>query len=392
MQYDLTEEQRMIIDTARKIARSFGPRYWLEKEEKRQFPKEFIEELGKVGFLGLGIPEEYGGSGLGLTEGAIAFQELCANGGGAAPALVYLLTSVFGGFSIFRHGNEEQKRKYLPRICSGSLLVSLGLTEPNAGTNTLNLSTMAVKDGDVYVINGNKVFISGVDVAGAMVLVTRTGRKEEVGKKTSGLSLFLIDLPNKAVHYTSIPKHGTNYAHTFELGIEDLRVPGSSMLGEEGKGWYHILDTLNPERIITATGAVGAGRAAIYKAVEYANQRKVFSTVIGAHQGIQFPLASAYMKLECAWLATLRAAALYDRNAPQKSVGDISNLAKYAATEACIEAVYHAMQALGGYGYAKEYHLERWWREVQLFRIAPITQEMTLNYTAEHILGMPKSY
>lgn len=392
MQYDFTEEQRMIIDTARRMAKSFGPEYWFEKEEKGLFPKEFIEELGKVGFLGLGIPEEYGGSGLGLTEGAIAFQELCAGGGGAAPALVYLLTSVFGGYSIYRHGNEEQKRKYLPKICDGSLLVSLGLTEPNAGTNTLNLATMAREEGDGYVINGNKVFISGVDVAGAMVLVTRTGRKEETGKKTSGLSLFLIDLPNQAIHQTSIPKHGTNYAHTFELGIEDLRVSKSSLLGEEGKGWYHILDTLNPERIITATGAVGAGRAAIYKAVEYANQRKVFSTVIGAHQGIQFPLASAYAKLECAWLATLRAAALYDRNAPQKSVGDLSNLAKYAATEACIEAVYQAMQALGGYGYAKEYHIERWWREVQLFRIAPITQEMTLNYTAEHILGMPRSY
>jgi acyl-CoA dehydrogenase len=392
MQHDFTEEQRMIIDTARRMAKSFGPEYWFEKEEKGLFPKEFIEELGKVGFLGLGIPEEYGGSGLGLTEGAIAFHELCAGGGGAAPALVYLLTSVFGGYSIYRHGNEEQKRKYLPKICDGSLLVSLGLTEPNAGTNTLNLATMAREEGDGYVINGNKVFISGVDVAGAMVLVTRTGRKEETGKRTSGLSLFLIDLPNQAIHQTSIPKHGTNYAHTFELGIEDLRVSKSSLLGEEGKGWYHILDTLNPERIITATGAVGAGRAAIYKAVEYANQRKVFSTVIGAHQGIQFPLASAYAKLECAWLATLRAAALYDRNAPQKSVGDISNLAKYAATEACIEAVYQAMQALGGYGYAKEYHIERWWREVQLFRIAPITQEMTLNYTAEHILGMPRSY
>ena len=392
MDFELNEEQKMIVDTAGKIAKIFGPDYWLEKEEEHAFPGDFIAEVGQAGFLGLGIPEEYGGSGLGLTEAALAFETLGSKGGGAAPALVYLLASIFGGLSVLNHGSQEQKEKYLPRIASGELVVSLGLTEPDAGTNTLNTRTFARKDGDEYVINGNKVFISGVEDAGAIVLVTRTTKKEEAPKKTMGLSLFFVDLPQDAIHLTSIPKHGGDYFPTYELGIDDLRVPRSALLGQEGMGWYHVLDTLNPERIVTAVAGVGVGKAAIEKAVEYANQRKVFNTVIGAHQGLQFPLAAAFNKLECAWLATLKAAVQYDQRASQKKVGDISNMAKYAATEAAVEAVYHAMQTLGGYGYTKEYHIERWWREVQLLRLAPITQQMTLNYTAEHILGMPRSY
>ncbi|MDY6851731.1 MAG: acyl-CoA dehydrogenase family protein, partial [Thermodesulfobacteriota bacterium] len=339
-----------------------------------------------------GIPEEYGGTGNGLTEGAIAFGELSENGGGAAPVLIYLLTSVFGGLSVLKHGSEEQKKKYLPDIAKGDMVVCLGLTEPDAGTNTLRVRTFAQKDGDDYVINGNKMFISGFEDAGAVVLVTRTAKPEDSPNKAAGLSLFMVDLPNPAIKFTSIPKHGINYLKTYELGIDNLRVPPSSMLGQEGKGWYHVLETLNPERIIAAAGAVGAGKAAIKKAVEYANQRQVFDCVIGAHQGVQFPLASAYAKLECAWLAAIRAATLYDQGVSAKKVGDISNIAKYVAVEACIEAVYNAMQTLGGYGYTKEYHIERWWREVQLMRLAPITQQMTLNYTAEHILGMPRSY
>jgi len=392
MDFEFTDEQKMIRDTAVKISKIFTPDYWMEKEENHELPIEFILEMGKAGIIGLGIPEEYGGSGLGLTEAIIAYKELCVNGGGAAPILIGMFGSIFGGMSILKHGNEEQKKKYLPKICTGEMLVCLGLTEPNAGTNTLNVRTYAKKDGDNYVINGNKVFISGFEDAGAIVLVTRTSKLEESPKKTLGMSLFLIDLPNEGFQSTSIPKHGINYVRTFELGIDDLRVPRASLLGEEGKGWYHVLDTLNPERIMTAVGGVGVGMAAIAKAVEYANQRQVFSTVIGAHQGISFPLASAYAKLECAWLATLKAAVLYDQEAPQKKVGDISNIAKYTATEAGIEAVYHSMQTLGGYGYAKEYHIERWWREAQLLRLAPITQQMTLNYTAEHILGLPRSY
>ncbi|MBU2549557.1 MAG: acyl-CoA/acyl-ACP dehydrogenase [Proteobacteria bacterium] len=392
MDFDLSDEQRMIVDTADKIARTFGADYWLEKENRHEFPQDFMDELGRAGFLGFCIPEEYGGNGLGMTEASLAFEALGAKGGGAAPGLLYLLASVFGGLSVFNHGNEAQKRAYLPRIASGRLLVSLGLTEPDAGSNTMNTRTFARKDGDDYVINGNKIFISGVENAGAIVLVTRTTKKEDAEKKSLGLSLFLVDLPQAAIRHTEIPKHAGDYIGTYELGIDDLRVPHSALLGQEGLGWYHVLDTLNPERIIAAVAALGVGKAAVYQAVRYANQREVFGRAIGSHQGIQFPLAAAYNKLECAWLATLKAATLYDKKAPQKKVGDVSNIAKFAATEAAVEAVYHAMQTLGGYGFAKEYHIERWWREVQLMRLAPITQQMTLNYTAEHILGLPRSY
>ena len=392
MDFELNDEQRMIVETAEKIARRFGPDYWLEKETKNEFPSDFVAELGGAGFLGFGIPEAYGGNGLGMTEGSLAFDVLGARGGGAAPGLLYLLASIFGGMSVLKHGNEDQKRKYLPKIAAGEMLVSLGLTEPDAGSNTMNTRTFARKDGDEYVINGNKMFISGIKHAGAVVLVTRTTKKEAAEKKSLGLSLFLIDLPQEAIAHTSIPIHAGGYFGTYELGIDDLRVPKSALLGREGMGWYHVLDTLNPERIMAAVAAVGAGRAAISHAVQYANERRVFGQSIGTHQGIQFPLAAAHNKLECAWLAVLKAATLYDQNAPQKIVGDVSNMAKYTATEAGIEAAYHSMQTLGGYGFAREYHIERWWREIQLIRLAPITQQMTLNYTAEHVLGLPRSY
>ncbi len=392
MEFQLNNMQKMIADSAREIGKRFGPDYWLEKEENHELPVEFIKETGKAGIIGCNIPEQYGGESLGLTEVVIAFKEMCVACGGAGPILLGMLGSIFGGMSILKHGSEEQKRKYLPKICTGEMLVCLGVTEPDAGTNTLNIKTFARKDGDDYVITGNKIFISGFEQSGAIVLITRTTKIADSPKNTMGMSVFLIDLPNDAIQSTEIPKHGVNYIPTYELGIDELRVPGSCLLGEEGAGWYHILDTLNPERIMTAVGGIGVGKAAISKAVKYANERKVFQTVIGAHQGIQFPLASAYAKLECAWLATQKAAVLYDQEAPQKQVGDISNIAKYSATEAGIEAVYHSMQTLGGYGYAKEYHIERWWREAQLLRLAPITQQMTLNYTAEHILGLPRSY
>ena len=392
MDFNFTREQKMIAESAREIGKKFGAEYWYEREENREFPREFYNALGDAEILGIGIPEEYGGTGMGITESSIAMEELCAAGGGIAPALCFLLGTVFGGMSILHHGNEEQKKKYLPEIATGRLLTSLGLTEPDAGTDTLNITTYAEKQGDEYVINGNKIFISGIEEAGIVVMVTRTTKKEDSAKSSQGLSLFIVDLPNDAIKHSSIPKMGINFAKTYELGIDNLRVPATALLGKEGKGWYHILDTLNPERILAAVGAIGCGRLAINTAAKYSNQRKVFGNPIGANQGVQFPLASAYAKLECAWLAVLKAAVLYDRQESPKLVGDISNMAKFAAVEAGVDAVYHAMQAHGGYGYAKEYHVERWFREIQLMRLAPISQQMTLNYIGEHILGMPKSY
>jgi acyl-CoA dehydrogenase len=390
MDFTLTREQKMIVKAAKDIAKKYGPDYWYEKEENKEFCTDFFEDLGELGFLGLGIPDKYGGTDMTLTEGALAIETLCSHGGGGAPVLSYLM-GVVGGLSIVHHGNEEQKKKYLPQIADGNMITAFGLTEPDAGANSLAIETFAEPDGDHYIINGSKIFITVFEEAQAILLVARTPT-EEGTKPSKGISLFLIDLPNEAIRSSYIPKHGFNYSPTYDLGISDLRVPKECLLGEEGKGWFNLLGTINPERILIAAGAIGAGRIAIKTAVEYANKRIVFDRPIGAYQGIQHPLAAAYAKLECAWLATLKAATLHDQNANPKKVGDIANMAKYLAVEASIEATYHAMQTFGGYGYAKEYHIERWWREVQLFRLAPITQQMTLNYTGEHILGMPKSY
>ncbi|MBW2366377.1 MAG: acyl-CoA/acyl-ACP dehydrogenase [Deltaproteobacteria bacterium] len=391
MDFDLSTEQKMIVKSAKEIAKKFGPEYWYEKEEEHEFPRDFFEALGDLGFLGLGISDEYDGTAMTLTEGALALEALCSNGGGAAPVNNYLM-GVLGGLSIAHHGNEAQKQKYLPRIAEGEIITCFGLTEPDAGTNTLNIATFAQKDGNNYIINGNKMFITNARESQLMLLVARTTPRDEAVKKSKGISLFLVELPNNSIKSSYIPKHGMNYSPTYDLGISDLKVPEENLLGEEGNGWFHLMGTINPERILIAAGAVGTGRIAIKHAVSYAKERVVFDGPIGAYQGIQFPLAAAHAKLECAWMAVLKAATLHDQKKNAKQVGDIANMAKYLAVEACIEATYHAMQTLGGYGYAKEYHIERWWREVQLFRLAPITQQMTLNYTSEHILGLPRSY
>ncbi len=392
MNFELSSEQQQIVGTAKKVAEKHGPDYWYQKEENHEFPQEFFDTMNEVGFFGLGVPEQYGGSGAGLTDLIIAFEAMASGGGGLAPVAACLLGPIFGCSAVLKLGSEEQKRKYLPGLISGKIRTCLGLTEPNAGSDTLNISTFARKEGDEYVISGQKVFISLYAEAQKMLLVTRTTKREDAPKKAFGITLFLVDIPNDAIRYTDIPKHAVNYFKTYELGIEDLRVPKECMLGDEGMGWYQVLEVLNPERIYGAVGAVGLGRLAIRTAVEYANQRMVFGKPIGSNQGIQFPLASSYAKLECAWLMCLKAAALYDQGGSIKEVGDATSIAKYAAVEAGTEAVHNAMLTLGGYGFAKEYHIERWWREIQLVRLAPVTQHLALSYIGEFILGMPKSY
>jgi acyl-CoA dehydrogenase len=405
--FELTEEQKLIADAAKDVAKDFPAEYWREKEEKGEFAEEFYKALVKAGFLCLLLPEEYGGAGYGMQEMVIAMEELAANGGiGGVWYLV--LTEIFGGLPISRYGSEEQKEKYLPGIARGEVEFCMALTEPDAGTNTLRTQTFARKEGDEYVINGNKIFISGIDRAKGMLLVARTTPLELAPKKSLGITLFLVDLPNKAVKWNPIPKHGINYSKTCEVSVSDLRVPEDAILGERDLGWYLLLDVLNPERMSAAAGAIGGARLAIGKAVEYSRQRRVFSDPIGSYQALQFPMAEAYAALKCAELMMMRAAWLYDTKfkikdvldsrkrvemqAAFKEVGDASNMAKVVAVENAIKAVYWAMQVFGGYGYAKEYDVERWWREVNLLRLAPITQQMALNYIAEHILGMPRSY
>jgi acyl-CoA dehydrogenase len=392
MNFEFSEEQKMIADSAREIAQDFPPEYWREKEEKGEFAEEFFKALAKAGFFGIVIPEQYGGSGYGLTELLIAMEELAANGCGMAGVWYLMLTEVFGGLSIARYGTEEQKEKYLPKIAKGEMEFCMALTEPDAGTNTLAIKTRAVKEGDEWVINGNKIWISGADRAKGMLIVARTTPLEKAPKKTFGLSLFLADLPNKAIKVNPIPKHAINYSKSCEVSFNDLRLPENALIPPQDEGWYLILDTLNPERMGFATAAIGISRLAISKAVDYSKKRRVFADPIGSYQGLQFPLAEAYANIECAKLMNFKAAWLYDRKADYREVGKYANMAKVVAVEAGIKAVYWSMQVFGGYGYAKEYDVERWWREINLIRLAPVTQQMALNYIAEHVLGMPKSY
>jgi acyl-CoA dehydrogenase len=384
----MTGEQKMIVQAASEIAKDFDPEYWRKKDKTHSYPTEFWKALVEAGFVSILIPEKYGGGEMGMFDMILAMETLTSESCGLAGTWFLCLTSIFGGLSIMKHGSPQQKEKYLPKIAKG-LEFCLALTEPDAGTNTLNTQTMAVKEGDEFVVNGRKTFISGADRAKGMVLITRTTPLEKAAKRTTGLSLFLVDIPNPSVEVVPIEKHGINYSKTCDVYISDLRVPDESLLGEKDKGWYLILDTLNPERMSFSAASAGIGLLAIKNAVEYAKQRRVFGVPIGSHQAIQFPLAEAKAKIEAARLLNYRAAWLYDKG---KHCGAEANMAKVAAVEAGIKAVYHSMQTLGGYGYAVEYDIERWWREINLIRLAPVTQQMALAFIGEHVLGMPKSY
>ena len=388
LDFELTAEQKMIVQAASEVAKDFPPEYWREKDKNHEFPDDFWKALIDSGFVSIVIPETYGGGGMGMFDMTLAMETLASEGCGLAGEWLLCLTSVFGSLSIVKHGDKAQKETYLPRISKG-MEFCLALTEPDAGTNTLNTQTMAVEEGDEFVINGRKTFISGADRAKGMVLVTRTTPLKEAPKRSLGLTLFLVDLPNPAIEVTPIEKHGINYSKTCDVFISDLRLPKSNLLGEKDKGWYLVLDTLNPERMAFSAAASGIGLLAIRTAVEYAKQRKVFEVPIGSHQAIQFPLAEAKAKIEAARLLNYKAAWLYDRGEP---CGAEANMAKVVAVEAGIKAVYDSMQTLGGYGYAVDYDIERWWREVNLIRLAPVTHQMALAFIGEHVLGLPKSY
>ncbi len=392
MDFNLTEEQKLILDLAEKIAHNFPPSYWYEKEEKKEFADEFYRAISDAGFLGIVIPKEYGGSGLGMVELSLCVERLCESGLGMAGAWYICLSEIFGAIPILRHGDKKQKEKYLPKIATGQLQCCMALTEPEAGTNTFSIKTFAKEEEDFYRVSGQKIFISGVDQAGCMVLIARTKKASECERKDYGITIFLVDLPNPSISFSKIEKHGISYSNTCEVFIDDLMLPKSSVLGEKDKGWQILLDILNPERMIFSAAAIGIGKLAIKEAVKYSKKRVVFSDPIGSYQAIQHPLAKAFSELEAANLLLQKACWSFDQKKSQKEIGDLSNMAKAVSVINAEKAVYFSMQTFGGYGYAKEYHIERWWREVNLLRLAPITEQMVLNYIAEHILGMPKSY
>lgn len=390
MDFTITEEQKMLQEGVRKIAQDFGLEYWREKDAKHEFVHELWNELGKNGYIGVAVPEEYGGAGLGMIEMSMIIEELAKSGAGSTVAQLFMLTPVFGGVTIQLHGSENQKREYLPKIASGEMDFCMALTEPNAGSNSLEITTWAEKHGDHYIINGQKIWISGVDTADRMLIVARTARLSDVKKKTEGLSLFIVDPKDPAITAQPIDKVGTHCVRSDTVFIENLVVHKDNLVGEEGKGWYYLVDTLNAERMVTTAGVIGTGQLALQLAVEYAKERKVFNNIpIGAYQGIQFPLAHTKAQLELAQLMNYKAAWLYDQNLPS---GREANMAKLIAGEAAFHAADRAMQTMGGYGYSKEYHVERLWRDVRLFRIAPVSEEMILNFIAQHDLGLPRSY
>jgi acyl-CoA dehydrogenase len=388
MNFEDTHERSMIRETATEIAAEYGPEHWREKEEAGEFSAGFWDELADAGFHGLLVPEAYDGAGMGTQEMGLAMETLCAEGCGMAGTWYLVLTAGMAAVGIREHGTEAQKERYLPDIAAGERNFSIGITEPEAGTNTLNVATRAEKDGDEYVLNGQKAWITFSDRADDMIIVTRTTPLAEVDRGTDGISLFVVDMDDPNIDVSPIPKHAINYSKSCEVFLEDVRVPEANLLGEEDEGWWVLVDMLNPERIGFAAAGTGIGKLAANKAIEYANDREVFDAPIGSHQGVSFPITKAYAKMETAALMREKAAWLYDRG---EECGYETNVAKATAVSAGIEAVRHSMQAFGGWGYATEYDVERWWREINLTRLAPVSQQMAYNHISQQ-LGFPKSY
>jgi acyl-CoA dehydrogenase len=371
----------------REICRNFPDAYWREVDAARAYPQEFVSALTKAGYLAALIPEEYGGAGLGITEASIILEEINRSGGnaGACHAQMYTMGT------LLRHGSEEQKRSYLPKIADGSLrLQAFGVTEPNTGSDTTQLKTTAVRKGDKYIVNGQKVFISRAEHSDLMLLLVRTTPLDQVKKRTEGLSVLLVDLREAIGKGLTIRPVRTMMNHaTTELFFEDLEVPAENLIGEEGKGFSYILDGMNAERILIAAECIGDGRWFIERATRYANQRVVFQRPIGKNQGVQFPIAQAYIHVEAADLMRFRAAALFDAGQP---CGAEANMAKFLAANASWEAANVALQTHGGFGFAEEYDIERKFRETRLYQVAPISTNLILSYVAEHVLGLPRSY
>ncbi len=388
MDFLFTDEQTEIRRQVRALCSRFPDEYWRARDESGEFATDFYRAIAAAGWLGITIPHEYGGSGLGITEAALVMQTV-AESGGASQACSSIHLGIFGLEPLIKFGTAEAKQEYLPRILRGDLHVSFAVTEPDAGTDTTRIKCFATRTDGGYVINGQKAFITKARESKKMLILTRTTPREAVKKKTDGMSLFFADIDPAHVEVREIHKAGRKSVDTNMLFIADLYVPDADLIGEAGRGFYYLLDGINPERILVAAEAVGIGRRAIERAVEYAKERVVFDRPIGKNQGIQFPLADSTAKLETAELMVYKAAWLYDRG---EHCGKEANIAKYMAAEAACEAADRAVQVHGGYGYATDYDVERYWREARIFRLAPISQEMILNYIGEHVLGLPRSY
>ncbi len=388
MGLNFSAEQIAIRDGVQKLCADFGDEYWLKMDNEGGPAREFIDAVAAGGWLGIAMPQEYGGAGLGMTEAAVMMQTVAASGGAiAACSSIHL--NIFGPNPVVVFGTEAQKARMLPPLISGKESTCFGVTEPNSGLDTSSIETRAELQGDKYIVNGRKVFTSNAQNADKILLLTRTTPKDQVAKPTDGLTIFFTDLNRDHVEIREIEKMGRMAVDTNALFIDNLAVPVEDRIGEEGKGFQYLLHGLNPERIIGGAVGVGVGRRALERAVDYAKEREVFGRPIGMNQSIQHPLADAWAQLEAANLMTFNAAELYDSGQP---CGAEANAAKYLAAEAALAACERAVMTHGGMGYAKEFHVERYMREIFILRIAPVSREMILNFISERILGLPRSY
>jgi acyl-CoA dehydrogenase len=388
MNFAWTPEQEAIREGILQVCKPFDAAYWLDRDRNGGFPLDFHKAIADAGWLGVCMPEAYGGSGLGIQEAAIMVQAISESGAGMS-GVSAIHMNIFGLNPVVVFGTEEQKRRILPPLIAGKEKACFAVTEPNTGLNTTQLKTFAKKTADGYLVNGRKVWISTAQVTEKMLLLARTTPLEDVKSPTDGLSLFYTNLDRRYVDVKEIEKLGRKAVDSNELFIDNLPIPQEDLIGEEGKGFRAILHSINPERALAAAGAIGLGRVALKRAAEYAGERIVFDRPIGKNQGVQHPLAKCWMELEAANLMVMKAAWLYDQGLP---CGAESNAAKYLAGEAGFRACENAVLTHGGFGYAKEYHVERYFREAMLLRIAPISIQLIMSYIAEKVLGLPKSY
>ena len=382
------EDHADIREGVRRVCSKFPDAYWRDHDENHEFPDEFYAAMAEGGWIGIAIPEEYGGGGRGITEAALVLEEVAASGA-AMNGCSAIHLSIFGMNPVVKFGTPDMRAKYLPRVATGDLHVAFGVTEPDAGTDTTSISTRATLEGDHYVVRGRKVWMTKASLSEKTLLLARTTPLADVQKRTDGLTLFLADLQSPQVDIRAIPKVGRNAVVSCEVSFDGLEVSVDDRVGEEGKGFSYLLHGLNPERILVAAEAIGIGRVAIEKAVAYANSRVVYGHPIGRNQGIAFPLAEAYARVHAASLVVSEAAWRYDQGL---ACGEQANMAKWLAADAAFQAADQAMQTHGGFGFSTEYDISRYWREARLMRIAPVPQEMILNYLAEHVLGLPRSY
>lgn len=385
---DLNETQQALVDSVKKVCATFDDQYWTKHDQEKLFPYEFFDAMVELGIVGMASPEEYGGSNCSIEDTALVLETISASGAGINGCSSIHL-SMFGFHPVLMHGSEALKQKYLPRIASGEIHVSFSVTEPDAGSDTGRITTKATKTDDGWVLNGRKVWMTKAHIATSALVLARTSAPGETKRDIDGLSLFVVDLDPKYCTISKIPKIGRNCVASCEVVFDNMPIPEMNLVGEVGRGFYNILDGLNPERVFVAAEAVGLGRVALERGVRYANEREVFGRLIGKNQAIQHPLADAHMQLSAAHAMYRIAARKFDKG---QSCGEEANTAKFLAGRSANFAIDRAFQTHGGMGMAVEYQIERWYREGRLLRIAPVSEEQIMNFVGEKVLGLPRSY